>query len=210
MKNYILIVSIFSFLNLFSQEKLVVIGNPESMVLYRGYSNKIQIGFNDMLVKEYTIETSNCDSIIPDSEKHNYVIYPGQSRMLTLTIIDLSVKGKKTFLSETSYRVSNLPDPALYLGALENETTISLEGIKSMTTLFAKYPPELYFNAIFQVNSWNLFIKDLNLAGTTNNLSKEALFHLNRLSSGEKITIIANVIGSDKIIRKLTTVIYIE
>jgi hypothetical protein len=210
MKTLILLLILFCNLNLLSQENLVVISNPESMVLYRGYANKIQIGFNDILVKEYTFETSNCDSIINDSEKHNYIIYPGPSRMLTLTIVDLSVKGKKTIISETTYRVSNLPDPTLYLGVLENESTASLQAIKSMTRLFAKYSPELYFNAYFEVNSWNLFVKDLNISGTTYNLSKEAIFHLDRLTSGEKITIVANIKGSDNQIRKVTSVFYVQ
>ena len=210
MKSYLLIFPLFSFLNLFSQEKLVVIGSPESIVLYRSYANKIQIGFNDILVKEYTFETFNCDSIIHDSEKHNYIIYPGKSKSLTLKIIDLSVKGKKTILSETSYRVCNLPDPSLYFGTLENESTVSKQTIKTMDKLFVYYPSELYFTTEFKVNSFNIFVKDQNILCISDNLSKEAAFHINRLISGEKITIIANIIGPDKIIRKITSVIHIE
>lgn len=168
---------------------------PELNVLYRGYPNKV-----DPTASGYptTILTgSNCSV----SKSGNvYIAKPGSGREAYLTVSGKSADGKTVQLKRVRYRVSNLPDPELYWGAVKNGG----KGSKYETKLFAKYPPEIPLNANFTITNWEISVPGLKgrpPSGTGGNISSAAGL-LRAVSPGSQVSFMCTVVGPDGVKRK--------
>ncbi len=171
---------------------------PELNVLYRGYNNVVSAvasGFDQ------TVLTADGASVTKSGE--NYIAKPaGSGREATLTVSGKnSVTGKTERLLSQKFRVSNLPDPELYWGAVKSGE----KGSTAETRLFAKYGPEIPLNAQFNITKWECSIPGAQGAppsGTGNVLSPQAVNLIKQAKPGMTVSFICNVTGPDGIARK--------
>lgn len=171
---------------------------PELNVLYRGYNNIVSAvasGFDQ------TVLTGNGATVTKSGE--NYIAkVSGSGREATLTVAGKnSVTGKTQQLLTQKFRVSNLPDPELYWGAVKNGD----KGSAAETRLFAKYGPEIPLNAQFNITKWECSIPGAQGAppsGAGNVLSAQATNLIKQAKPGMTVSFICQVVGPDGIQRK--------
>lgn len=131
-----------------------------------------------------------------------YIVKPtGSGREATLSVSGKSTAtGKTANLKTVKYRVSNLPDPELYWGA----TKSGEKGNRNETKLFAKYPPEIPLNAVFNIVDWECTIPGAPGApprGTGGNIGAATAL-IKQAKPGMNVSFICTVIGPDGIRRK--------
>lgn len=164
--------------SLFSQG---IVDFKDYHVLYRGYSNHIEVG------------TSNGDSALSIScegcevkkDSLDWVIIPQtKSRMVDLVVLNSNLD---TVLVE-KFLVLPLPKAALYLGDItDGERVYS----KKSKRLIVKYPQGLGFQTLFSVESWTVSVEGCSIvvSGEGNLLSDEALKIIGFAPSGSLLTI---------------------
>jgi len=160
---------------------------PDMNVLYRRYKNRVQgvaSGYDQTVLSGTNITlTKNGDEYIGD---------PGQGREATITVSGKnSVTNKTVSLGTFTFRVSNLPDPQVYLGTIATGSTVSKSAVASMTRLFARYPPEIPLKAQFDVASWEVTVSGAprSISGTGPVLSADAISLLKQTKPGSKVSI---------------------
>ena len=188
-----LITILFFFLissSLYSQDQ-VVVGVSESRELYRNYHNKIQVAFTDSDSKELAIKCENCDTIYPaENNKNEYIIVPGMGKYVTLFITNKKNK-KVTENNTVKFRVINLPEPSLFFGVTANGSITPFVSNR----LFAKYPPEIWMNATFDIINWEITINEKVFKGEGNVLNEEVIYFLKNIQIDSEIKINATYKG---------------
>ncbi len=167
---------------------------PDMRVLYRGYDNKIEgvaSGYDE------TVLTSG-GGVTLTKKGEFWIGKPGNEKVATIIISGKNNITKKTVaLGKFPFKVSNLPSPQVYLGSLETGSTASKSAVSSNTKLFAKYPPAITLNAVFEVGTWELTVSGAprSISGSGSMLSAEAISLLKQCRAGSKVSISAKYKG---------------
>lgn len=191
----------------FSQDDQAVVSLPEFNILYRGYKNKIEVGTNNgnstyrieaeglRLERDSVHHYENSNGEIIDTVLNTYIAKPFSSNVARIIFIDTLTNDT---LGIHKFRVQNLPPPQVYLGTIPSGSIVSAAALRSMTKLFAKYPPEIPLNATFAVSTWELSstgTPDISVQGTSARLSDDALKLLRSMNKGDKLVITAKYKG---------------
>jgi gliding motility-associated protein GldM len=169
---------------------------PEMNMLYRGYDNKVE-----GVASGYPESTLSGNGVTLSRAGKGWIGRPGAGRSCTITISGKNTVTNKTVsLGTFTFRVSNLPPPAIFFGSAADGETAS----KAETRLFAKYPPEIPLNVTFQVVSWELNVAGAPrpAKGTGNQLNADASSLLRQAKAGSTVSFMTQVKGPDGIIRK--------
>lgn len=170
---------------------------PEMNVLYRGYENKVEGVASGY---EETVLTGNGVSLSKAAKGYIGRV-TGSAKTVTINIAGRNNVTKKTEnLGVFTFRVSNLPPPNLYFGAVADGDKAS----KAETRLFAKYGPEIPLNVSFQVLNWELNVAGAPrpAKGTGNVLNADGVGLLKQAKPGSTISFMTQVKGPDGIVRK--------
>lgn len=137
---------------------------PEFNVLYRNYKNKVNAtasGFPE------TVLTATGATIRKVGD--GYEVTPdGSGRTAQLVVSGRTEDGRTTRLKTINYRVSPLPDPTLYWGAVKNGGKVP----PSNYMIFPKYGNEIPLNLNFTVVSWTVSVDgSREITGRGNNIS---------------------------------------
>ncbi len=168
---------------------------PEMNMLYRGYDNKVEAvasGYEQTKVTGSNVTLAKSGS--------GYIGRPGAGKECTISVSGFnSTTGKTVSLGAFKFRVSNLPPPMLKLGSLNPGESASSGAIKAMTSLFAKYPPEIPLNAVFSVVSYEVSVSGAPrpISGSGSQLSSEAQSIIKQARPGSMISITAKSKGPD-------------
>ena len=170
---------------------------PELNVLYRGYPNQVNATASGY--PETSLSGSGVS--ISGNGSGGYVVKPtGNGREATLSVSGRTADGKSVSLKTMKFRVSNLPDPELYWGAVKNGG----KGSKAETKLFAKYPPEIPLNASFTITNWECQVPGAQgrpPSGPGGNIGAASTL-LRAAPAGSQVSFICTVVGPDGVQRK--------
>jgi hypothetical protein len=161
-----------------------IIDFKDHRILYRGYSNHIQVGTLDG-DSDLSISCEGCEV---KKDSLDWAIIPQtKSKMLDLVVLN---KNKDTVLVE-KFLVFPLPIPELYLGEIGNGERIYS---KKSKRLIVKYPSGLGFQKLFSVESWTVTVEGCPtmVSGNGNMLSDEALKIIGFAPSGSILKIEVN------------------
>lgn len=164
-------------------------------VLYRGFENQVNLDQIISRNQNFKVETINCDATSLDQSKNEYMVRV-HSNVRTAQL-NFTSNGK--VIDSMAFVVQNLPVPSLFWGDNDSGSYVS----KSME-LQMKYPVEVNFKATFTIISWECTMKDVIYRANGSSLSQEVLTATESLNSGEEVQIVANVISSDGIVRKIS------
>jgi hypothetical protein len=176
---------------------------PEMNVLYRGYDNKVKGAVSGFA--GYSLSGSNV-SLSRSGEL--WIAKPGSDRQATININGIDETGKSASVGKETYRVTNLPAPSIYFGALEDGSDAAAGVIKAQTNLFARYPPEIPLNASFSVIEWEVSVSGAPRPekGSGASLSPKALSLIKQAQAGSTISFMTIVRGPDGKNRKKSAV----
>jgi len=182
-------------------DSLVIIQQPAIMPrLYRGYKNEIEIGFRSGCELNVKVVCPSCDTIYKIYD-NRYVITPGVSRDAWVEAYEIKENGNYELVCRKEFKVSNIPDPIIYIGTSLKETPV----LKYTTMIFTKNSDDSWINSKFKVIDWKLFIGKKTYSGSENIISEESQKKLQKLKDGKRIKLIVNVIGEDNRISKIET-----
>lgn len=126
-----------------------------------------------------------------------YLVTPVEPGPLSISVFNVTDKGRQVSLLANSYWVSNSPPPNIRLTGLANSQIIS--NLKDSTTLQCSYPiGSGLFVKNYKVVKWSATIGDKNFTGEGDLLSKELIQYINNLEKGFlhlKITLDENNTG---------------
>jgi gliding motility-associated protein GldM len=159
---------------------------PEMNVLYRGYPNIIE-----GVASGYATTSLSGSGVSLSKKGKQWVGKPGTGRSCKISVSGKTGDGASANLGTFEFRVSNLPPPALYLGTVATGSSVSLQTAKSMTKLFAKYPPEIPLKATFAVSRYEVTVSGAprSVTGQGSKLSAAAKSLIKQAKKGSKISI---------------------
>ncbi len=165
---------------------------PQLNVLYRNYPNRI-IGVASGYEKTILVGT---DGLILKQNGQEYIGEPGRGQICSIQIFGKNTTtNKQVSLGKSTYKVMNLPKPALYLGKMESTGTVS--AIKNEKRLFAHFGEGIPLAATFDIVSYQITVdghkSDLEKGYV---LSPKAIQLLKMVKEGSIVTIIATYKGS--------------
>lgn len=195
MKNLLLLSVLTLGLCVLAQEPIVAIEMPEYNILYRGYPNKIIPAVYNNGEGTIFLEGKGV-SISKDENGERFTVKVTGSGRAALISVYLINGNDTTFLRKVNYRVSNLPDPAMYWGGAKEGGKANIREDK----LFAKYGPEIPLAAQFTVVSWELSVDSSVVMSNGNNLH-EAEEILKKIEKPTKASFKIKYIGVDGITR---------
>lgn len=170
----------------------VVLSMPEYNVVYRGYNNLIEVATTNRMKQKLIGLSCNGAQLIHQEQNKWSVVTQTENDTIEITMLHLKT-GK--LIDRFVFKVKDLPDPALFLGATESGGKIS----KLETRLFTRYDNSP-LKAEFSVKGGALMIEGdprvFEFEG--NKLGEDYLEHVKTVSSGTKVTINAWVIGPDR------------
>ncbi len=176
-----------------------IIDFKDYRVLYRGYSNHIEVGSSNG-DSDLSISCEECEV---KKDSLDWIIIPQtKSRMLDVVVLN---KTKDTVLVE-NFLVLALPKAGLYLGDVPDGERIHS---KKSKRLIVKYPSGLGFQKLFSVESWTVSVEGcpVVVSGNGNLLSDEALKIIGFAPSGSVVTI-SCVFSGNGTIRKVCSSIF--
>ncbi|MNU69883.1 hypothetical protein D3C71_592810 [compost metagenome] len=170
----------------------VVLSLPEYNSVYRGYNNMIEVATKTKMDQKFI--SLSCDRAkLIHHEKNKWGVFP-ETEKDTLEIIMIHSKTHKV-IDRFLFRVKDLPDPILFVGATEVGGKIS----KLENRLFARYsdtPLRAEFlvlkGALIIENDYRLF----EFEGSR--LGEDYLEYVKNIPPGRKVKIKAVVIGPDR------------
>lgn len=197
MKTFLSLISITLTITLYAQNPIAALESPELNVLYRGYANKIIPAVSNNQGKTIILSSEGTQISKPEGTDY-FVAKPGRDSKVSIAI-SLTDGHDTTFVREVEYRVSNLPDPTLYLG----KSRIGSAADINATELHVKYPAEVPLKASFQITKWSITVNGETISGTGNNI-KSASELLQNASDGAVVFVQLNILSSDGITRMRT------
>lgn len=170
----------------------VVLSMPEYNSVYRGYNNLFEVATKTKMNQKFIRLSCNGVKLI-HHEKNKWSIIP-ETESDTIEITMFHSKTQK-IIDRFVFKVKDLPDPALFVGATEVGGKIS----KLETRLFVRCV-NTPLKAEFSVLSGALIIeKDFRLFEFEGNqLGKDYLEYVKTIPSGTKVKIKVLVIGPDR------------
>lgn len=172
---------------------------PELNVLYRGYANKVEGAASGYA--SYDLRGSG---VTLKRSGQQYIASPGSGRECTISIVGKNPDGSSANLGSYKFRVSNLPAPTIKFGSLWDGDEAGSATMKSNTTLFAKYPPEIPLEAKFSVKSWEVSVSGAPRpeSGSGSRLTPKAMSLIKQAKKGSLISFMTRVTGPDGKTRK--------
>ncbi|MCB0477713.1 MAG: hypothetical protein KDC84_06100 [Crocinitomicaceae bacterium] len=120
---------------------------PELAVLYKGYDNKVQGAASGYPGYKLTMSGG---SISKSGDM--WIAKPASGvKKASISIFGVAPDGKSANLGSFDYKVSKLPDPAVFMGSFVNGSKVPKSGLSVLTSLRAGYPPEIPLQAQFSV-----------------------------------------------------------
>lgn len=170
----------------------ITLSLPEYNILYRGYTNRVEVA-TQTRVKARSISLSSADAQFVHQEDHQWNIITTTPKD-TIEIMLLHTKTRK-IIDRMVFRVKDLPNPQLFVGATQVEGKIS----KQENRLFARYT-DSPLRAEFSVLGGALVMENdpriFQFEG--NKLGADYLGYVKNMPAGTIVTIKALVIGVDK------------
>jgi len=169
---------------------------PEYNVVYRGYNNLLAVSTRIKMNPKFIALT--CDgSTLTHQENNEWILNP-YTKVDSLEIVMFHSKTKK-IIDRFIYKVRDLPDPKLFVGASGPNQLIS----KLETRLFARYDSGSPLSVYFMVTGGFVTVGDNNnhfkIDGHT--LGEDYLDYVKSVPIGTKIKVEADVVGPDKVKR---------
>ncbi len=158
-------------------------------ILYRGYNNEID------LKDCQDVANIHSDECTVEKRDGKFIVKTRSSKSAVLHLLSSS---GDTINSKT-YRCLNLPVPTLYFNGVASG---GRSGINT-SILEVKYDVGTPLKDTFKVTHWELQINGVMIEGSGFELNEDAKSVLNSSKNGEDLTIIATVIGTDGISRKI-------
>lgn len=159
-------------------------------ILYRGFENKVQLKGCD---KNAELVSDDCTIT---SDKESYIVKLRES--LKEVVLHVVAASGDTLNSKT-YKCLNLPAPTMFLGAASSGSYAD----RSSKLIQVKYAQDVPLKSEFRITAWELEMNDAKLKGTGFELDENARIMLRMGKKGDIITIIATVLGTDGIARKI-------
>lgn len=195
----------------------IVVSLDDQNTLYRGYKNRVTIGTMDGRPFDLRVENGMIiyDTIFVDNQNDEPVQYvvnvlsPGSGRKTKVFFVNPDTGLPFDTLD---FHVKYIPPPDIYLGALEDGAEAPGSSIKAQTRLFARYPPEVALNVSFSVVSWEVSVngEEKWVVGNGASLTNEALDLIRQAASGDKITFMTIIRGTDGKTRKRSAVFTVK
>ena len=168
---------------------------PELNVLYRGYGNRVNATASGF--EETGLQASGATMRRNGGE---YIVTPtGNGRTAHLTVVGRTADGRSVPLKRVEYRVLNLPDPAIFWGAVKDGGRIPSGELR----LFPKYGPEIPLQATFTMLSWEMDAGGRSVQGTGNNLSSGSQF-IRAMPTGTRVSLLCRVRDPGGVIRRIS------
>jgi len=183
----------------FSQLRMVL-SLPEYNVVYRGYNNVLAVSTRSKVNPKF-IDLSCEGALVQPRENNEWTLNPFTSAD-SLELILFHSKTKKV-IDRFVYVIKDLPDPLLFVGAIQPEGKID----RSETRLFARYTGSP-LKAEFSVIGGTVMVGNNSYAFpiTGNRIGTDYLQYVQHVPAGTKVYIRTLVRGADKMER----VIYAE
>jgi hypothetical protein len=186
------------------------LNDSSTETIYRGFENTIVISKGVPLTEnDYILACSECsvskinhkgDSLPPNT----FILTPNKTRYTDLLIV-----GKNGDTTIHQFKISNLPDPELYLDEIKSGETLLPILNESKWILSAKYPPGISLVSIYEIISWECAVDGVLLsAALSNDIPEELINKINSLSSGSEVTFKSVVLSEQDGIRRLKTGIF--
>jgi hypothetical protein len=194
MRFLIVICFLLNFSGCFSQIQMVL-SFPEYNIVYRGYNNVLAVSTRTKVNPEF-IEL-NCDgALLQHRENNEWTLNP----FTTADSLEIRMIHSKTkeIIDRFVYRVRNLPDPELFLGAVQSGGKIDHKETR-LFTLYSNSP----LKAEFSVFGGEVFVGNNSYAFciTNNRLGTDYLQYIQNMPVGTKVYVKALVRGVDKMER---------
>jgi len=161
---------------------------PEMNMLYRNYNNIVEFAVSGIYDSSWVVGSG----VELTRSGNAYIAHvTGTGREASMKVY--SVYGKETTCHGVyKFRVSNLPKPSIYLGAipLTDLSKCSESAFLTMTKLFAKYPPEIPLKAVFEVGEVVIKVGDKIITSTGKSLSDEFLLAFENAEAGTEISFV--------------------
>jgi len=171
---------------------------PELNVLYRGYENQVEAvasGFDQT-------NLSGTGNVSLKKTTKGWLATPsGPQREVSLTVSGKnSLTGKSQNLLTQKFQVRNMPKPEIFWGTVSTGN----KGSRQENKIFAKYGDEIPLAANFSIVKWTLTVSGHmgEVTGSGNILTKEAMDVIKQARSGASVSIMCEVIGPDKIVKR--------
>mgnify|MGYP000344642228 FL=1 len=184
------------------------LNDTKTETIYRGFENKIVI-YSDKVMSEDEYTLSSADITINKINNQGETLPPNTFILYTKEkskIADLLIISEKGDTTTHQFKISNLPDPKLFLNEIESGESLPSNLENSKWVLSAKYPSIITLIANYKITSWACTIGNVTLSvENSNEIPEELINQINSLPSGSKVSFIATVLSEhDGICRKLS------
>jgi len=187
---------LLNYCSCFSQ---VVLSLPEYDVVYRGYNNVLEVGTTIKVKSEFISLFCEGAELI-HSEGNKWVLTP----LTTNDSLEIRMVHSKTqkIIDQFIYKVRDLPDPELFVGAVQPEGRISRDEYR----LFARYS-DSPLKAEFAVTGGVVLVESTNylFKFEGNKLGNDYLNYVKNVPDGTKIKIKVFVHTIDKLERVIVS-----
>lgn len=169
--------------NLFAQSENIMIGLPNSEIIYSGFDNLIKVSFNYKKIKNVSLTCSECDTIKPnDLDNNEWLIKANKIGMVIITAKDK--KGKE--VGKKSFRVMQSPAPIVFLDSIDAQSTLS----EIPTLVKLNLHPSVPITMGFVVKKWTIIVDDITIDGSGSKLTKDVAVLLRKNKSGTIIIMV--------------------
>lgn len=167
------------------QKSFSALATNDYYILYRNYDNQIEFA-SSFPYDSIWIEANGAK--IKSQEKNRAIVHLGEGRQCSIYLRAV-FQGDTINLGHYLYRVSNLPDPSIYLGfiPLSNLQNIGDLAYFSMTQFYAKYPPEILLHKDFKIKEWIVQVGKKEYRGSGSRYSDELINAIYLAKKGTKI-----------------------
>lgn len=170
----------------------VTISQPEYKELYRGYKNKLEIGFLSNNTFEFGLFCRGCDTIY-HVENNRFVVVPGYFRVAYIEVYNIGDTSNYELVHRMPYKVKNIPAPTIYIG--HQEEMKEIDG--SSERIVVKYPPEIWLDYSYRLKKWNIEIGNKRFVGNGDKITKEVQSQIKKMRVGQKINLTVTIIGEN-------------
>ncbi|MCR9173507.1 MAG: hypothetical protein NXI10_13485 [bacterium] len=132
-------------------------------VLYRGVNNQVVVGISGYPDHSALVMIDNGE--LEEISVGVYTILPGDGKLCTISVYAKS-DDSQVLLKKAQYRVSNLPDPTVYLGGKVSGNEVSALDAALEVRMSYQIPVRTNFTIL----NWEATYNDHSITGNTNDL----------------------------------------
>ena len=163
------------------------ISQPEFQVLYRDYDNQL-IGAVSGYPNYKLIAKSN---VTLTQTSKGYIARPSSGQLAEIAIVGVTEDGTTTQIGSYNYKIRKLPKPLVFLGGIENGSTVTKQVIAAQRKIFTRYDESIPLTATFTPVTYRVSVSSYprEIPGTGDVLNQDALRIINQARSGDRVTI---------------------